>query len=116
MTREEEIHKIANSVNPIIGQNIDEDYICCDIRDFSIGFECGAKWADKNPKRYQQGELCDIQEEMMRQRDRRLIEKAIEWLKDNSDEYVEVVIKDNGYPKYVFTDSFEKAFKRAMVE
>lgn len=47
MTREEEIHKIANTISTNIGKDVDEDYICNDEYDFTIGFECGAKWADK---------------------------------------------------------------------
>lgn len=59
MTREEEIHKIANTISTNIGKDIDEDYICNDEYDFTIGFECGAKWADKT-----------------------MLEKACEWLED----------------------------------
>ena len=47
MIREEEIHKIANTISTNIGKDVDEDYICNDEYDFTIGFECGAKWADK---------------------------------------------------------------------
>lgn len=47
MTRKEQIHKIANTISTNIGKEIDEDYICNDEYDFTIGFECGAKWADK---------------------------------------------------------------------
>lgn len=49
MTREEEIHKIANTISTNIGKDVDEDYICNDEYDFTIGFECGAKWADEHP-------------------------------------------------------------------
>lgn len=59
MTREEEIHKIANTISTNIGKDVDEDYICNDEYDFTIGFECGAKWADKT-----------------------MLEKACEWLED----------------------------------
>ena len=50
MTREEEIHKIANTISTNIGKDVDEDYICNDEYDFTIGFECGVKWADEHPK------------------------------------------------------------------
>ena len=50
MIREEEIHKIANTISTNIGKEIDEDYICNDEYDFTIGFECGVKWADEHPK------------------------------------------------------------------
>jgi hypothetical protein len=43
MTREE-IHEIANTIDPNIGKEIDEDYNCADVYDFTIGFECGAKF------------------------------------------------------------------------
>ena len=43
-------------------------------------FIAGAKWADKHPKQYNQEELCDIQSEMMKQRDARLIKKACDWV------------------------------------
>lgn len=52
MTREEEIHKIANTISTNIGKDVDEDYICNDEYDFTIGFECGAKWADEHPNLY----------------------------------------------------------------
>lgn len=68
MTREEKIEKQALS---------DEDGY---VENNYYAFKRGVEWADKNPKRYSQGELCDIQEEMMKQRDRRLIEKACKWL------------------------------------
>jgi hypothetical protein len=44
MTRKEEIHEIANTIDPNIGKEIDEDYNCADVYDFTIGFECGAKF------------------------------------------------------------------------
>ena len=50
MTRKNQIHEIANTISTDIGKEIDEDYICNDEYDFTIGFECGAKWADENPK------------------------------------------------------------------
>ena len=40
----------------------------------------GIEWADKHPKQYNQEELCDIQLEMMKQRDARLIKKACDWV------------------------------------
>lgn len=44
MTRKEEIHEIANTIDPNVGKEIDEDYNCTDVYDFTIGFECGAKF------------------------------------------------------------------------
>lgn len=53
MTRKEEIHEIANTIDPNVGKEwIDKDYNCADVYDFTIGFECGAKWADENPNLY----------------------------------------------------------------
>lgn len=52
MTREEEVHKIANTISTNIGKDVDKDYICNDEYDFTIGFECGAKWADEHPNLY----------------------------------------------------------------
>lgn len=103
MTREKEIHNIANTISTDIGKEIDEDYICNDIYDFTIGFECGAKWADKHPKRYNQEELCDIQLEMMKQRDARLIKKACEWLL-HQEEMIGIS----------FEDDFIERFKKVM--
>ena len=40
----------------------------------------GIEWADKHPKQYNQEELCDIQLEIMKQRDARLIKKACDWV------------------------------------
>lgn len=81
MTREE-IHEIANTIDPNVGKEIDEDYNCADVYDFTIGFECGAKF---------------IKEKM--------IDKICKFLEDNvysncdgirfkfSEEYVENVIR-----------------------
>lgn len=53
MTRQEKIHEVANTIDPNIGKEwIDKDYNCADVYDFTIGFECGAKWADENPNLY----------------------------------------------------------------
>lgn len=41
--KQEEIHEIANTVNTNIGKEIDKDYICNNVYDFTIGFECGGK-------------------------------------------------------------------------
>ena len=79
MTREEEIHKAAEE---FAFRNITKS---SDFRNAMNDFYYGAEWADKHPKRYNQDELCDIQLEMMRQRDKRLIAKACKWLKDNID-------------------------------
>ena len=50
MTRQEQIHEVANTIDSNVGKEIDEDYNCADVYDFTIGFECGAKWADEHPK------------------------------------------------------------------
>ena len=72
-------------------------------------------WADKHPKRYNQDELCDIQLEMMKQRDKRLIKKVCEWLKENIDMYAKVVINlKSSYPEIVMCDTFEENFIKAM--
>ena len=80
-------------------------------------FKEAVEWADKHPKRYNQDELCDIQLEMMKQRDKRLIAKACEWLKENIDIYAKVVINHkSNYPEIVMCDTFEKNFIKAMEE
>lgn len=78
-------------------------------------FKEAVEWADKYPKLYNQDELCDIQLEMMKQRDKRLIAKACEWLKENIDIYAKVVINHkSNYPEIVMCDTFEKNFIKAM--
>lgn len=111
MTREEEIKEKSKEYLP---DGIwDDDYTYK--VEFVFGFQEGAKWADKHPKRYNQDELCDIQLEMMKQRDKRLIEKACKWLKENIDTYAKVVINPKShYPEIVMCDTFEKNFKKAM--
>ena len=80
-------------------------------------FKEAVEWVDKHPKRYNQDELCDIQLEMMIQRDKRLINKACEWLKENIDIYAKVVINTKSkYPEIVMCDTFEKNFKKVMEE
>ena len=80
-------------------------------------FKEAVEWADKHPKRYNQDELCDIQLEMMKQRDKRLIKKVCEWIKENIDIYAKVVINTKSkYPEIVMCDTFEKNFKKAMEE
>lgn len=58
----------------------DENCFCHE-QSFKWGFQEGVDWADKHPKRYSQEELCGIQLEMMRQRDKRFINKACKYLK-----------------------------------
>ena len=60
----------------------DENCFCHE-QSFKWGFQEGVDWADKHPKRYNQDELCDIQLEMLKQRDKRLIEKVCEYLETN---------------------------------
>lgn len=71
-------------------------------------FKEAVEWADKHPKRYNQDELCDIQLEMMKQRDKRLIAKACEWLDINFPNI------DNVGSWY--KEGFIKQFKKAMEE
>ena len=89
MTREEEIHNVANTISTNIGKEIDEDYICNDVYDFTIGFECGAKWADKT-----------------------MLEKVCEWLSEidfDSDYFRDA-------EDYFDNDKIIEEFKKAMEE
>ena len=61
MTREEQIHKTTNTISTNIGKDVDEDYICNDEYDFTIGFECGAKWADEHPNLYNDEKYHTVQ-------------------------------------------------------
>lgn len=73
-------------------------------------FKEAVEWADQHPKRYNQDELCDIQLEMMRQRDKRLIAKACKWIEENKHLYKELSFGS------VSTDwnKFIREFKKAM--
>lgn len=71
-------------------------------------FKEAVEWADKHPKRYNQHELCDIQLEMMKQRDKRLIAKACEWLDINFPNIDNV--------GFWYKEGFIKQFKKAMEE
>lgn len=104
MTREEEIYKIASTITTNIGKDVDEDYICNDEYDFTIGFECGAKWADEHPDSkhiYTKQQLIDmgfafttngdivtpdqLNEDLkkyLEYRKQKFIEKACNWLED----------------------------------
>ena len=94
MTRDEEIHKTANTISTNIGKDIDEDYICNDEYDFTIGFECGAKWSDEHPK---EGLVS--------------IDKVCEYLKS-------LVYQDfaGGPLERTFSDEDIEEFKKAMEE
>ena len=81
MTREEEIYNIANTISPDVGKEIDENYICADIYDFTIGFACGAKWADKT-----------------------MLEKACEWLL-HQEEMIGISFEDD------FIERFKKSME-----
>lgn len=81
MTREEEIHKIANTISTNIGKDVDEDYICNDEYDFTIGFESGAKWADEHPNLCKEEQVGMNELGMMWQK-QALIKKVCEWLED----------------------------------
>ena len=107
MTRKEEIENKA----------VNDQRVLMESMDWRAGFISGANWADKHPKRYNQDELCDIQLEMMRQRDKRLIKKVCEWIKENIDIYAKVVINHkSNHPEIVMCDTFEKNFIKAMEE
>lgn len=88
MTRGEEIHKMANTISTIIGKDVDEDYICNDEYDFTIGFECGAKWADEHPNLYNDEKYHTVKvsylDELVRNTVlyEEFLEKACGWLKD----------------------------------
>ena len=87
MTREERIHEIANAVDTIIGKEIDGDYICNDEYDFTIGFECGAKWENKV-----------------------MLDKACKWIQCNVSEFVD------GYSFNIHIHNLIKKFREAMEE
>lgn len=111
MTREEEIHKAAEEFA------FSNKTKSSDFRNAMNDFYYGAEWADKHPKRYNQDELCDIQLEMMKQRDKRLIKKVCEWIKENIDIYAQIVINPKShYPEITMCDTFEKNFKKAIDE
>ena len=74
-------------------------------------FKEAVEWADKHPKRYNQDELCDIQLEMMKQRDKRLIAKACEYLK--SLVYQEFA---GGPLERTFSDEDIEDFRKAIEE
>lgn len=88
-------------------------------------FKEAVEWADKHPKRYNQDELCDIQLEMMRQRDKRLINKACEWLSKtlfiHTEEIEDKFWNETKTFDYVASDfnsvsSFIENFRKAMEE
>ena len=88
MTREEEIYNMANTISPNVRKEIDEDYICNDVYDFTIGFICGAKWADKT-----------------------MIEKACQWWKKYQEDYD---LYDAWNGDYVSFKSVIMDFREAM--
>lgn len=104
MTREEEIHKIANTISTNIGKDVDEDYICNDEYDFTIRFECGAKWADEHPNLCKE-EQVGMNELGMMWRKQALIKKACEWL-IHQEEMIGIS----------FEDDFIERFKKAIEE
>ena len=89
MKRNEKIHNVANVFDTNLGKKIDVDYICNDEYDFTIGFECGARWADKNPK----DSLVEI-------------DKVIDWIKN-----VFINIGGDGINDYIIED-FINAMKK----
>lgn len=105
MTREEEIRNKA----------IKDQKSCMGSMEWRAGFISGAKWADKHSKRYNQDELCDIQLEMMKQRDKRLIDRALSWLHENIEYFVEVKQSlRSSYEEFHLTENFDKEFKKVM--
>ena len=119
MTRIEQIQEKAselgqkyfpNEHNVWARENIEAKYV-------ELAFIEGVKWADENPKRYSQEELCDIQLEMMKQRDKRLLDKVIKVLRNNIDLWTNTrqSIFSN-YQEVYFLDNFEEDFRKAMNE
>ena len=89
MIREEQIQEKAselgqkyfpNEHNIWARENIEAKYV-------EQVFIEGVKWTDENPKRYSQEELCDIQLEMMKQRDKRLLDKVCVWIEEHMNEF-----------------------------
>lgn len=112
MTREEEIENKAselaqkyfpNEHNIWARENIEAQYV------YDACIEM-TNWADEHPKRYSQEELCGIQLEMMRQRDRRLIEKVCKWL-EQTDFDMEYWNGEEGFCKEMFINDFRKAME-----
>lgn len=104
MTREEEIDKAW------FKKAVRSDYQY-DERSFREAID----WADKHPKRYNQDELCNIQLEMMRQRDKRFIARALSWLRENIEHFVEVKQSlHSAYEEFHLTENFDKEFIKAM--
>lgn len=110
MTREEEIHKIANTISTNIGKDVDEDYICNDEYDFTIGFECGTKWADEHPNLCKEEQVGMNELGMMWQK-QALIKKACEWL-ENIDFASEYFYDDEGFfENAILVEEFKKAME-----
>lgn len=89
MTREDQIQKKAyelgqkyfpNEHNIWARENIEAKYV-------ELACIEAVKWADENPKRYSQEELCDIQLEMMKQRDKKLLDKVCAWIEEHMNEF-----------------------------
>lgn len=118
MTREEEIHKIANTISTNIGKDVDEDYICNDEYDFTIGFECGAKWADEHPNLYNDEKYHTVRVSDLDKLYRKsemydtFLEKACEWLQLNAIKYIRSI----GGCMYFDVINSVNDFKKAMEE
>lgn len=108
MTREEERHEAAKKFA------FSDKTETTDFYNVMNDFYYGALWADENPKRYSQEELCDIQLEMMKQRDKRLLDKTCEWLKNTIDD--DVLVKCGSVIKCLDVDDFVLYFRKAMEE
>ena len=110
MTREQQIRKYAEE------KCILYDSIGFDGDIYSLITET-VKWTDENPKRYSQEELCDIQLEMMKQRDKRLLDKVIKVLKNNIDLWTNTQQSIfSNYQEVYFLDNFEEDFRKMMKE
>lgn len=87
MTRQRQIHEIANTIDPNVGKEwIDKDYNCADVYDFTIGFECGAKWADENPNLYSDEKYQTIKVSQLDELNRKA--KLYDEVADNLHEFV----------------------------
>lgn len=80
---QEEIHEIANAIDPNVGKEIDKDYICSDVYDFTIGFECGAKFIKEK--------MIDNVVEFVRDRD--IMEKYLHHRTSLIDDYADALRK-----------------------
>ena len=116
MTREEQIQEKASELGQKYFPNEHNIWARGNIEAKYVELACieAVKWADENPKRYSQEELCDIQLEMMKQRDKRLLDKTCEWLKNTIDD--DVLVKCGSVIKCMDVDDFVLYFRKTMEE